>query len=457
MKKILYSMLAIAMTAFTFTSCEDVPMPYDDPNNNEGGDTPVVTEEEPTGDGTLVNPFNAVAARNYAATLAVGATSETDFYIKGKVVSISEEFTTQYGNATFYLADTETSSSQFYVYRALYLGNKKYTGGENIKIGDEVVVCGKITNFNGTYETAQGEAYIYSINSETASGSDEPTTGEAKGDGTLENPFNSVAANQYASSLPENEVSDKVVYIKGKISKIKENFTAQYGNASFYISDDGTSTNDFYVYRTLYLDNKKYTEGDLLSVGDEVIVCGKVTNYVSQYGSTFETYQNESYLYSWTKNGGSTGGDDNPGGEVTENSITVVASSLGITSGEYVGSVTLSDGTVLAFEQNGNTNGPRYYNSTTGTNIRMYPKNSVTITSASRKIASVVINCDEASGTIYNASGDISANPGTVSTNEKVITVNDINSTSTTITNTSATSGAPSQLRFVSLTINYAE
>ena len=37
MKKILYSVIAITMAAFTFTSCEDVPAPYDDPNNNGGG------------------------------------------------------------------------------------------------------------------------------------------------------------------------------------------------------------------------------------------------------------------------------------------------------------------------------------------------------------------------------------------------------------------------------------
>lgn len=37
MKKILLSMLAITMAAFTFTSCEDVPEPYEIPG---GGETP---------------------------------------------------------------------------------------------------------------------------------------------------------------------------------------------------------------------------------------------------------------------------------------------------------------------------------------------------------------------------------------------------------------------------------
>ena len=32
MKKLFYSLFALAMTAMTFTSCEDVPAPYDDPN-----------------------------------------------------------------------------------------------------------------------------------------------------------------------------------------------------------------------------------------------------------------------------------------------------------------------------------------------------------------------------------------------------------------------------------------
>ena len=133
----------------------------------------------------------------------------------------------------------------------------------------------------------------------------------------------------------------------------------------------------------------------------------------------------------------------------------MTAASFGLANATEMGTQTLSDGTVLAFDGGGNTNIPKYYNS--GTNIRMYPKNNVKITST-KKIASVILNCDQLSdGTIYNASGDVSAAPGTINTNNTVITVSNINAKETLITNVSSTTGAASQIRVVSLTINYAE
>ena len=154
------------------------------------------------------------------------------------------------------------------------------------------------------------------------------------------------------------------------------------------------------------------------------------------------------------KDEGGEGGDDNPGGEVSENSITINAVDLGLENATEVGTQTLTDGTVLKFDGGGNSNLPKYYN--TGKNIRMYPKNSVTIT-AKKKIASVIFNVDEYNGTTYNASGDISANPGSVNTAGKVVTISAVNNASTVITNTSTQTGVASQVRIVSLTINYAE
>lgn len=302
MKKILFSILAITLATFSFTSCEDVPAPYDDPNQG-GNDEPSIVIE-PTGDGTLDNPFNVAAAIEYTSALEADVEADKDIYIKGKITQIRENFDNGFGNATYYISDDENGTNEFYVYRSLYLGNKKYTSGDLLQVGDEVIICGKVINYMGnTPETVTNKSYLYSLNGNTGDG--QPSTGEAKGDGTLENPFNSVAANQYASSLGADEVSDKDVYIKGIISSIKENFTTQYGNASFYISEDGKAENEFYVYRTLYLGNVKYTEGALPQVGDEVIICGKVTNY---YGNTPETMQNQSYIYSLKSN--NEGSDD---------------------------------------------------------------------------------------------------------------------------------------------------
>ena len=300
MKKLFYSLFALAMTAMTFTSCEDVPAPYDDPNNNQsGGSTTVV---DPAGQGTQDDPFNVIAAINYAKTLEVGAESP-QVYIKGIVVSIAENYTTQYGNARFYISDDGTARNQFLIYRALYLGNKKYTEGDILAEGDSVIICGVITNYNGTLETQQNKAFLYSLNGKSEGGGG-GATGEAKGSGTLEDPFNSVAAIQFCEQLGSGNESDKEYYVKGKVVSIAENYTTQYGNARFYISDDGTANGQFLIYRALYLGNKKYTSGDLLNEGDEVIICGILTNY----NGTAETQQNKAYLYSLngkTEGGGS--------------------------------------------------------------------------------------------------------------------------------------------------------
>ena len=79
--------------------------------------------------------------------------------------------------------------------------------------------------------------------------------------------------------LESGQTSTEEVYIKGKISSIKYNFSAEFGTATFNISDDGKAANEFIIYSTLYLNNEKYTAGDLLSVGDDVVILGKVTNY----------------------------------------------------------------------------------------------------------------------------------------------------------------------------------
>ena len=218
---------------------------------------------------------------------------------------------------------------------------------------------------------------------------------------------------------------------------------------------------------TLLVD--KHTEGtDWTTFAKEDIAIpaaylGKTVRIAFRYntnaesGSTWEV-KNFAIAAGAPGEGGNTGGEG--GGSVdtpiTNDYITVTAASFGLENQAAVTELKLSDGTTLTFDGGGGTHAPKYYTYTAGANIRMYPKNTMTI-SASKKIAAVVLNVDKYNGVICNASGDISANPGSVSTSEQVVTISNVNATSTVITNTSTTTSTPSQIRWISLTVYYVE
>ena len=216
---------------------------------------------------------------------------------------------------------------------------------------------------------------------------------------------------------------------------------------------------------TLLVD--KHTEGtDWTTFAKEDIAIpaaylGKTVRIAFRYntnaesGSTWEV-KNFAIAAGAPGEGGNTGGEG--GGSVdtpiTNDYITVTAASFGLENQAAVTELKLSDGTTLTFDGGGNTNPPKYYNA--GNNIRMYPKNTMTV-KASKKIAAIVLNVDKYNGTICNASGDIAANPGSVSTSGQVVTINNVNANSTVITNTSTTTSTPSQIRWISLTVYYVE
>ena len=216
---------------------------------------------------------------------------------------------------------------------------------------------------------------------------------------------------------------------------------------------------------TLLVD--KHTEGtDWTTFAKEDIAIpaaylGKTVRIAFRYntnaesGSTWEV-KNFAIAAGAPGEGGNTGGEG--GGSVdtpiTNDYITVTAASFGLENQAAVTELKLSDGTTLTFDGGGNTIPPKYYKA--GNNIRMYPKNTMTV-KASKKIAAIVLNVDKYNGDICNASGDITANPGSVSTSEQVVTISNVNATSTVITNTSTTTGPKSQIRWVSLTVYYVE
>lgn len=174
MKKFIYSCLFLAMAAITFSSCEDVPAPYNMPTE------PETSEVQPTGTGTAADPFNVAGAVKY---IEDGGSESELKYVKGKVVSI-EKFDASYGSMIYYISDDGTSTNQFKVYNGYAGPNRtKFSGADALKAGDEVVICGNLIVFSGTKEFQTGN-YIVSLN-----GVGGTTTPDTPGDGYINETF----------------------------------------------------------------------------------------------------------------------------------------------------------------------------------------------------------------------------------------------------------------------------
>ena len=219
----------------------------------------------------------------------IGGTSDGEiYYAKGKISSI-KEISTSYGNGTFNISDDGTDNNALTCYRSFFLDNEKFTAEDQVAVGDEVVVCGKLVNYtdkNGNVTPEfSGNVYIYSLKKASAGGND----------GSQAKPFNVKEITAIAAQLAENETSEADYYFKGKISTIKYTFSAQYGTATFFISDDGTATDEFQIYSAYYYGGNAWVEGNTqIAVGDEVVIYGKVCNYKG----TLETASKKAYVYS---------------------------------------------------------------------------------------------------------------------------------------------------------------
>ena len=555
MKKFIYSLFVLACAVMAFSSCEDVPAPYNMPQE-------VIDEiAEPSGSGTAEDPYNAAAANQLGESLEADANSET-VYIKGIVTRFDRDgVNPEYGNATFYISEDGTTNNEFYVFHCYGLGGERFTSEDELKVGDEVIVCGQITNFMGnTVELDQG-GYIYSLNG-TVVPKDDQSTAEPEGEGTLESPYNVAKAQEVIA----NGAPDEEVYVKGKVSEIR-GLNTQYGSLTYYISDDGTTTGQLYVYGGLYLNGEKFSSEDQLKVGDEVVIRGKlvlygstpeintnsvlisingqtgtvagdgteanpysasqaldlikseqfdadakyyvkgiiskvekfddrynsITYYISDDGSStneLQIYSGKSFngedfssindlkvgdevvvlgkfklfngtpevdksseiisLNGQTGEGGSTGGS---GVTISGNTVTLtngavtagsetatlnVADLTGLSYGDVLTTLTMSDGSVITFSKNGGNNDPKYYDTKGNIDLRIYALNTVHF-SCKKPIAKIVITC--------------SANDRT---GNEMATVT-FSGNEATYTNDWTTNSGGTQLRITNIVVTYAK
>ena len=111
---------------------------------------------------SIVNtPETAYTVAKAIELIAAGKGLDDMVYVVGYIHKINE-VSTQFGNATFYICDDlADTQNDLTVYRAKYLENAKFTAEDQVKVGDKVIMYGKLVDYNGTKEIKDG--YVYSF------------------------------------------------------------------------------------------------------------------------------------------------------------------------------------------------------------------------------------------------------------------------------------------------------
>lgn len=461
MKKIIYSLFVLAMAAFTFSSCEDVPAPYDMPTKPE---TPELST-----DGTEANPYTVADAKIAATGTNVFVKAFIVGYVPDKALNeaIFGDAASAENAPTNILVAASADETNVTNCMPIQLPAGAIRTALNLKnnpgnLKQEVILCGNIETYfgaTGLKSVAYAKIGAKEIGTKPGGSTTTPDTpaGEAKGTGTEADPFNSVAANNLATSLGSGEVSDKEYYIKGKIQEIKDQFAAQFGNATFYIADDENSQK-FLIFRTYYFGGEKWKEGDgQLKIGDEVVVCAKLINYM---GNTPETNQGGKLI---SVNGKTSieGGSETPDTPSTTegisvNGLTVTLTNSGATAGKSLKvedlstlkldanptEFTLSDGTIFKLDSNGNKTKPAYNEK--AKELRIYANNIMTIT-GSKNIAKIILTCTHDNNKNTDCVGNETA---TIKFSGKTATYTNV---------FTGTTGGGVQLRIKSIEIVYAK
>ena len=489
MKKIIYSLFVLAMAAFTFSSCEDVPAPYDMPTKPE---TP--EEIQPTGSGTAADPFNIAAVEKY---IDEGGSAETEIYVKGKVVSVKQgSFDPQYGSLKYYISEDGTATNQFYVYNGYAGPNRtKFSGEDALKPGDEVVICGKVDNYQGTKEFLVGN-YIVSLNGQGGTTTpDTPTDGyinetfnKSFGTFTLKNikgtpwvidSYGYAKATGYDNTSKVTTPSESYLVAKAIDLSSSKGATLKFSYILRYATYNGEPTKGV---KNQVLITENYT-GDpattkwtditgTLTEGTDWKVWSTYTYDLTPYRGKKNIviafrYACEEKSGTWqikdltVKEGAPTVEPETPDTPSTSegisvNGLTVTLTNSGATAGESLKvedlstlkldanptEFTLSDGTIFKLDSNGNKTKPAYNEK--AKELRIYANNIMTIT-GSKNIAKIILTCTHDN------------NKNTDCVGNETATINFSGKTATYTNVFTGTTGGGVQLRIKSIEIVYAK
>ena len=172
---------------------------------------------------------------------------EGQYKVTGTVTEVTGAYSDQYKNVTFIITD---GTNTLEIFRA------KGDEAANVAAGDTVVLIGEVQKYGEKIQLVNGQ-----IESRKTAGAEEKSAIQEILDA--------------AATLGDKEYLEGEFTVTGKVTEITAEYSEQYKNISFMLSDGVAS---ILVYRT------KGEEAANVKVGDTVTLTGKVQNY----GGTIE-------------------------------------------------------------------------------------------------------------------------------------------------------------------------
>ena len=145
----------------------------------------------------------------------------------------------------------------------------------------------KTSGTTGTSFTLFNDATVRAIAKKDEAWSEEATPKAF----TKKTPITVAQALDIIEALPNKTATTEDYLVEGTISTITS--VTVGGTAEYYISADGTTTNELQVYKGKYKNQANFTSVDDIQEGDDVVIYGKLKKY-----NTYKELDQDNYVYS---------------------------------------------------------------------------------------------------------------------------------------------------------------
>ena len=265
MKKTFKAFALMLLTALAFSSCVDVPAPYNvpDKSSNTGGGGGTGTNE-----GT---PVTCAEAVELAKALADGATSSETYTITGYITEVVGDVSRN--QQTFWMADTKGGGRVFEAYWAnLPEGVTAFKAGTKVKITGKLM---KFVNNSGNVIPEMKNATVTILEDEGGGGG-----------GTVEGTSVTCAeAAELANALADGATSSETYTITGYITEVVGDVSRN--QQTFWMADTKGGGRVFEAYWA------NLPEGvTAFTVGTKVKITGQLMKFVNNSGNVIPEMKN---------------------------------------------------------------------------------------------------------------------------------------------------------------------